>query len=121
VKKVSRPASREPVPSLLGSRPTGAVRFALRLPIYLYLFGFGRVLATGSSCSSTGSERQSASMAGAFLLGQLRITRSTRFMNKAKYLSFVQSLYNVLCKHITPGRTASPTLRTRPTSTVPIP
>jgi deazaflavin-dependent oxidoreductase (nitroreductase family) len=29
---------------LLRSRPTGAVRFALRLPIYLYLFGFGRVL-----------------------------------------------------------------------------
>jgi len=29
---------------LLRSRPTGAVQFALRLPIYLYRFGLGRVL-----------------------------------------------------------------------------
>ena len=44
MKEISRPSQREPVPALLRSRPTGIVRFALRLPIYLYLLGLGRVL-----------------------------------------------------------------------------
>ena len=44
MKEASHPAPRSPVPFLLRSRPTGAVQFALRLPIYLYRFGLGRVL-----------------------------------------------------------------------------
>ena len=44
MKAVSRLSPTGPVPSLLRSRPTGVVRFVLRLPIYLYLFGLGRVL-----------------------------------------------------------------------------
>lgn len=44
MKVVSHPASRNPVPSLLRSRPAGAVRLTFRLPIYLYRFGLGKVL-----------------------------------------------------------------------------
>lgn len=44
MKVVSHPASRNLVPSLLWSRPAGAVWLAFRLPIYLYRFGLGKVL-----------------------------------------------------------------------------
>ena len=44
MKNIFHSAPRNLVPSLLRSRPSGAVQFALRLPIYLYRFGLGRVL-----------------------------------------------------------------------------
>ena len=44
MKDLSHSASRNLVPSLLRSRPAGAVRLVFRLPIYLYPFGLGRVL-----------------------------------------------------------------------------
>ncbi len=42
MRDVSHSVSRNPGPFL--SRPTGAVRFAFRLPIFLYRLGLGRVL-----------------------------------------------------------------------------
>ena len=44
MRKVSHPTPRESVRNAFGSRPTGALRFVLRLPVYAYGFGLGRVL-----------------------------------------------------------------------------
>lgn len=38
---ISRSVSRKSVPPLSRSGPIGAVRFAFRLPVYVYRFGFG--------------------------------------------------------------------------------